>query len=133
LIKAVWTRICNKIDLCQKLFLTKFIYDFSLSKKLKQLKPICKSHSKWNLKLFLCQMDGHCFSPHPYPCISISRSLHCFELSWPWRTSSSFFQRPKPRTKVCNIFLCLYAFCSFWDLLIVSEDSNARSRSISCA
>lgn len=26
-------------------------------------------------------------------------SLHCFELSWPWRTSSSFFQRPKPRTK----------------------------------
>ncbi|KAG6787621.1 hypothetical protein POTOM_003664 [Populus tomentosa] len=26
-------------------------------------------------------------------------SLHCFELSWPWRLTSSFFQRPKPRTK----------------------------------
>ncbi|XP_048235434.1 callose synthase 9 isoform X1 [Ricinus communis] len=26
-------------------------------------------------------------------------SLHCFELSWPWRKSSSFFQKPKPRTK----------------------------------
>ncbi|XP_073267920.1 callose synthase 9 isoform X2 [Populus alba] len=26
-------------------------------------------------------------------------SLHCFELSWPWRMTSSFFQRPKPRTK----------------------------------
>ncbi|KDP44403.1 hypothetical protein JCGZ_19418 [Jatropha curcas] len=26
-------------------------------------------------------------------------SLHCFELSWPWRKNSSFFQRPKPRTK----------------------------------
>ncbi|XVF04585.1 hypothetical protein REPUB_Repub05bG0096700 [Reevesia pubescens] len=26
-------------------------------------------------------------------------SLHCFELSWPWRKSSSFFQEPKPRSK----------------------------------
>ncbi|XVE78801.1 hypothetical protein DITRI_Ditri14bG0007100 [Diplodiscus trichospermus] len=26
-------------------------------------------------------------------------SLHCFELSWPWRKSSSFFQKPKPRSK----------------------------------
>ncbi|XP_011037937.1 PREDICTED: callose synthase 9 [Populus euphratica] len=26
-------------------------------------------------------------------------SLHCFELSWPWRMASSFFQKPKPRTK----------------------------------
>ncbi|XP_050219480.1 callose synthase 9 [Mercurialis annua] len=26
-------------------------------------------------------------------------SLHCFELSWPWRKGSSFFQKPKPRTK----------------------------------
>ncbi|CAL1390847.1 unnamed protein product [Linum trigynum] len=26
-------------------------------------------------------------------------SLHCFDLSWPWRKSSSFFQKPKPRTK----------------------------------
>ncbi|KAL9407348.1 hypothetical protein Peur_004320 [Populus x canadensis] len=26
-------------------------------------------------------------------------SLHCFELSWPWRMTSSFFQKPKPRTK----------------------------------
>ncbi|KAJ4834525.1 Callose synthase 9 [Turnera subulata] len=26
-------------------------------------------------------------------------SLHCFELSWPWRKSSLFFQRPQPRTK----------------------------------
>ncbi|WCJ32417.1 glucan synthase-like 10 [Euphorbia peplus] len=26
-------------------------------------------------------------------------SLHCFELSWPWRLGSSFFQKPKPRTK----------------------------------
>ncbi|KAB1227940.1 Callose synthase 9 [Morella rubra] len=26
-------------------------------------------------------------------------SLHCFELSWPWRKSSSFFQKPKLRSK----------------------------------
>ncbi|KAL5719474.1 Callose synthase 9 [Ranunculus cassubicifolius] len=26
-------------------------------------------------------------------------SLHCFELSWPWRQTSSFFQKPKPRGK----------------------------------
>ncbi|WJX21768.1 Callose synthase 9 [Trifolium repens] len=26
-------------------------------------------------------------------------SLHCFELSWPWRKSSSFFQKPHPRSK----------------------------------
>ncbi|GAV74732.1 Glucan_synthase domain-containing protein/FKS1_dom1 domain-containing protein [Cephalotus follicularis] len=26
-------------------------------------------------------------------------SLHCFELSWPWRKSSSFFQKPEPRSK----------------------------------
>ncbi|XWS71098.1 hypothetical protein CRYUN_Cryun03dG0108600 [Craigia yunnanensis] len=26
-------------------------------------------------------------------------SLHCFELSWPWRKISSFFQKPKPRSK----------------------------------
>ncbi|CAJ2631143.1 unnamed protein product [Trifolium pratense] len=26
-------------------------------------------------------------------------SLHCFELSWPWRISSSFFQKPHPRSK----------------------------------
>ncbi|KAG8637297.1 hypothetical protein MANES_15G103700v8 [Manihot esculenta] len=26
-------------------------------------------------------------------------SLHCFELSWPWRKNSSFFLKPKPRTK----------------------------------
>ncbi|KAK9941340.1 hypothetical protein M0R45_017946 [Rubus argutus] len=26
-------------------------------------------------------------------------SLHCFELSWPWRKGSSFFQKPKPRSK----------------------------------
>ncbi|KAH7560447.1 hypothetical protein JRO89_XS10G0022600 [Xanthoceras sorbifolium] len=26
-------------------------------------------------------------------------SLHCFELSWPWRTSSSFFLKPKPSSK----------------------------------
>ncbi|KAJ8760129.1 hypothetical protein K2173_010985 [Erythroxylum novogranatense] len=26
-------------------------------------------------------------------------SLNCFELSWPWRTSLPFFQKPKPRTK----------------------------------
>lgn len=26
-------------------------------------------------------------------------SLHCFELSWPWRRSSSFFQKPQPRSK----------------------------------
>lgn len=27
-------------------------------------------------------------------------SLHCFELSWPWRKSSSFFLKPKPRSKI---------------------------------
>ncbi|XP_057422591.1 callose synthase 9 [Lotus japonicus] len=26
-------------------------------------------------------------------------SLHCFDLSWPWRRSSSFFQKPQPRSK----------------------------------
>ncbi|KAL5066658.1 hypothetical protein RYX36_017545 [Vicia faba] len=26
-------------------------------------------------------------------------SLHCFELSWPWRKSSSFFQKPEHRSK----------------------------------
>ncbi|XP_022729546.1 callose synthase 9 isoform X3 [Durio zibethinus] len=26
-------------------------------------------------------------------------SLHCFELSWPWRKRSSFFQKPKPRSQ----------------------------------
>ncbi|WJX15530.1 Callose synthase 9 [Trifolium repens] len=26
-------------------------------------------------------------------------SLHCFELSWPWRKSSSFFQKPHPQSK----------------------------------
>ncbi|XP_058090544.1 callose synthase 9 isoform X3 [Magnolia sinica] len=26
-------------------------------------------------------------------------SIHCFELSWPWRTNSSFFIKPKKRTK----------------------------------
>ncbi|KAH9740864.1 callose synthase 9 [Citrus sinensis] len=26
-------------------------------------------------------------------------SLHCFELSWPWRKSSSFFLKPTPRSK----------------------------------
>ncbi|KAK9273813.1 hypothetical protein L1049_018624 [Liquidambar formosana] len=26
-------------------------------------------------------------------------SLHCFELSWPWRKSSSFFMKPEPRSK----------------------------------
>ncbi|OVA03159.1 Glycosyl transferase [Macleaya cordata] len=26
-------------------------------------------------------------------------SLQCFELSWPWRKSSSFFMKPKPRSK----------------------------------
>ncbi|XP_027367139.1 callose synthase 9 isoform X2 [Abrus precatorius] len=26
-------------------------------------------------------------------------SLHCFELSWPWRKSYSFFQKPQPRSK----------------------------------
>ncbi|XP_010535892.1 PREDICTED: callose synthase 9 isoform X2 [Tarenaya hassleriana] len=26
-------------------------------------------------------------------------SLHCFELGWPWRRSSSFFQKPIPRRK----------------------------------
>ncbi|CAK8574407.1 unnamed protein product [Lathyrus sativus] len=26
-------------------------------------------------------------------------SLHCFELSWPWRLSSSFFQKPEHRSK----------------------------------
>ncbi|CAL5210331.1 unnamed protein product [Lathyrus oleraceus] len=26
-------------------------------------------------------------------------SIHCFELSWPWRKSSSFFQNPEPRSK----------------------------------
>ncbi|RDX70037.1 Callose synthase 9, partial [Mucuna pruriens] len=26
-------------------------------------------------------------------------SLHCFELSWPWRKTSSFFQKPQPRSK----------------------------------
>ncbi|KAJ7957439.1 Callose synthase-like protein [Quillaja saponaria] len=26
-------------------------------------------------------------------------SLNCFELSWPWHKSSSFFQKPKPRSK----------------------------------
>ncbi|MED6111743.1 Callose synthase 9, partial [Stylosanthes scabra] len=32
-------------------------------------------------------------------------SLHCFdELSWPWRTSSSFFQKPLPRSKGLTIF-----------------------------
>jgi callose synthase len=31
-------------------------------------------------------------------------SLHCFELSWPWRKSSSFFQKPKPRSK--NMLAC---------------------------
>ncbi|KAI3414751.1 uncharacterized protein J3R85_015925 [Psidium guajava] len=27
-------------------------------------------------------------------------SLRCFELSWPWRQNSSFFQKPKRRTKI---------------------------------
>lgn len=27
-------------------------------------------------------------------------SLRCFELSWPWRRSSSFFTRPTPRSKI---------------------------------
>lgn len=26
-------------------------------------------------------------------------SLHCFELGWPWKKSSSFFHKPKPRSK----------------------------------
>ncbi|XP_020235310.1 callose synthase 9 [Cajanus cajan] len=26
-------------------------------------------------------------------------SLHCFELGWPWRKTSSFFQKPLPRSK----------------------------------
>ncbi|QCE05705.1 callose synthase [Vigna unguiculata] len=26
-------------------------------------------------------------------------SLHCFELSWPWRKTSPFFQKPHPRSK----------------------------------
>ncbi|KAH1140700.1 hypothetical protein AAZX31_10G279900 [Glycine max] len=26
-------------------------------------------------------------------------SIHCFELSWPWRKSSPFFQKPQPRSK----------------------------------
>ncbi|KAK7343239.1 hypothetical protein VNO77_11833 [Canavalia gladiata] len=26
-------------------------------------------------------------------------SLHCFELSWPWRIGSLFFQKPQPRSK----------------------------------
>ncbi|TKY50586.1 Callose synthase 9 [Spatholobus suberectus] len=26
-------------------------------------------------------------------------SLHCFELSWPWRKTSSFFQKPQPSSK----------------------------------
>ncbi|KAF1878778.1 hypothetical protein Lal_00047450 [Lupinus albus] len=30
-------------------------------------------------------------------------SLHCFELSWPWRTSSSFFHKPQPRSKGLSI------------------------------
>ncbi|XP_028076538.1 callose synthase 9 isoform X1 [Camellia sinensis] len=31
-------------------------------------------------------------------------SLHCFELSWPWRKSSSFFLKPTPRSK--NVLNC---------------------------
>lgn len=27
-------------------------------------------------------------------------SLHCFELSWPWRKTSRFFLKPKPRSKI---------------------------------
>ncbi|KAJ8436777.1 hypothetical protein Cgig2_032005 [Carnegiea gigantea] len=27
-------------------------------------------------------------------------SLHCFELSWPWRKSSAFFMKPKRRSKI---------------------------------
>ncbi|OIW12800.1 hypothetical protein TanjilG_24733 [Lupinus angustifolius] len=30
-------------------------------------------------------------------------SLHCFELSWPWRRSSSFFNKPQPRSKGLSI------------------------------
>ncbi|KAE9618585.1 putative 1,3-beta-glucan synthase [Lupinus albus] len=33
------------------------------------------------------------------PTLHFARSLHCFELSWPWRTSSSFFHKPQPRSK----------------------------------
>lgn len=27
-------------------------------------------------------------------------SLHCIDLSWPWRKDSSFFQKPKPKAKI---------------------------------
>lgn len=30
------------------------------------------------------------------------RSLHCFELGWPWKKGSSFFLKPKPRSKVSS-------------------------------
>ncbi|KAK7310312.1 hypothetical protein RJT34_07750 [Clitoria ternatea] len=31
-------------------------------------------------------------------------SLHCFELSWPWRKTSSFFQKPQPRSKKILVY-----------------------------
>ncbi|TXG73152.1 hypothetical protein EZV62_001731 [Acer yangbiense] len=40
-------------------------------------------------------------------------SLHCFELSWPWRKSSSFFLKPKPSSKVymsCVLYDYIFSF-----------------------
>ncbi|CAK7339193.1 unnamed protein product [Dovyalis caffra] len=72
-------------------------------------------------------------------------SLHCFELSWPWRKNSSFFQKPKPRTKYLlktagsqrrgktsfvehRTFLHLYH--SFHRLKALQEESKQNSSSV---
>lgn len=35
----------------------------------------------------------------------LCRSRHCFKLGWPWRTNSSFFLEPTPRSKVLRLAL----------------------------
>lgn len=61
-------------------------------------------------------------------CFAFSRSLHCFELSWPWRKSSPFFLKPKPRTKVHNFTLLLFALimCFFFPLILQYDQFSLR-------
>ncbi|KAK8680401.1 hypothetical protein V6N13_109347 [Hibiscus sabdariffa] len=49
----------------------------------------------------------------------LMRSLHCFELSWPWR-KTSFFQKPTPRSKVPE------AIAPIFNARVGSIDRNFR-------
>lgn len=53
--------------------------------------------------IYICILKANLFVFSPF---NFVRSRHCFdELSWPWRRSSSFFLKPKRRSKVFTVLI----------------------------